>query len=131
MACEQYQAMSIAPFHFRASIRPDQLLFILEVAIDLIWLENTTILQMVDTYTGLQDATVICGNAADEICLSFTESRGKFYTGYSNVIKLDVEAGFKPKPFCDLATMNRIKLQLSGSQSHSSIETEETYHEQL
>lgn len=48
-ACDSCQSFRPAPFRFRASLPPDQLVFIHELAIDLVWIDRASILHFVDT----------------------------------------------------------------------------------
>lgn len=130
-SCEQFQAFSQAPFRFRASISLEEIIFIHEIVIDLMWLKGLPIIHVVDTHKRFQNAAVLRGKASNDILLSFGEFWVSVYTGYPSVLRLAQESGFTPCIFRELATAHGIQLHLSGTQSHNSIVSGEQYHDPL
>lgn len=123
--------MSIKPFRFETNIPPDQLLFNHELAIVLMWFEETPILHVAETHTGFWNASVLRSKRADDFRSSFVECWATLCTGYPNIMKFNEDAIFTAESFRDVAITHGIILQFSDSQSHNFIRAGEKYRESL
>lgn len=93
------------------------------------WLEETPIIHVLDTHTKFQNATVLRGKKSSDVLQEFVECYTTLYNVYSDIIGLDLEAGFIAASFRDLATTHGIILQISEAQSHNRKGFEEKYQE--
>lgn len=100
---------SVKPVRFRASILPERIVLNHELAIELVWLEGSPILLVVDTHTSFQNDTILRGKRAIDVWQAFVDCRATTYSGYFNIIRLDQESGFTAASFRDLATVHGIK----------------------
>lgn len=102
-------------------------LFIHEVTIDLVWLEESPILYVVDTDTDSK-ARLLYEKTSTDIWNAFDECWAALYVGYSNIIQFDQEVGFSTSSIRELANAHGINLRFLGAQSHNSLGSGETYH---
>lgn len=94
----------------RESVPHKELLFDHDVSMDIMWLENTSILYFVETHTGFQNATFLRLWTAIDMSHAFVEYWATLYTGYPNIIRLDHEVYFAEVIFRELATDHGIML---------------------
>lgn len=105
-----------------------QVILSYEIAMDVMWLERTPIMHIVDTHTASQNAVVLRGKKPEDLWRAFMACWATVYAGYLATIRLDQESVFAAEPFRNLVTEQGIILQFSGAESHNSIGSGETYH---
>lgn len=129
--CGSCRSYSRDPFSFRATIGPEQFVFNLEMAIDLMWVAGNQVLHVVSTRTNFPNATVLRIKRTEDIWVAFVECWESVYVGYPRVARLDQEASFKTAVLDDLGTANGIELRFSGTESKKPDRPGEVYHAPL
>lgn len=126
--CAEYHS---CPFRFRASIPPEELQFIHELAIDLMWLSGQPVMCIIDTHTLYQTAEFVKSKSANDLWDKFTRCWDTIFVGYPSTIRLDHETDFDSEEFRTTETETGIVLQFSGIESNNSLGVGEKYHGHL
>lgn len=128
--CSQY---STSPFWFRAAMPHDEIIFYHELAIDLVWLNGSPALHLVDNHTIYQNAEFITTNLKDAGALweTFLRCWVTVFIGYPSTMRLDQESSFHSVEFRKLSRDAGIELKFSGIESQNSIGVGEKYHDPL
>lgn len=100
--CASLRAYIQPLLRFRAVVQPDKLLFNHNISMDLMRIEGIPALHIVDTHTGLQNATVLRVKKAEDIRLALIECCDTVNTGYTSIISLAQEPGFNVQNFGNL-----------------------------
>lgn len=131
VACDLFQEYHSPPFRFRATLPSQNVVFIQEVSIDLMWLVGDPVVHVVDTNTGFQNAVFIENKTSEKIWEHFVHCWASTYVGYPNRIRLDQEMSFISEEFRAEAQLQGIELQFSGIEGHNAIGSGETYNHPL
>lgn len=110
---------------------PDELLFNHELAVDLMWLQKTPVIHIIDTHTLYQNAEFLQDKSANAIWEVFLRVWVTLFVGFPNTLRLDHESCFDSELFRANSAEVGMKLQFSGVESHNFIGVGEKYHNPL
>ena len=88
-ACNKCKEFSSRPFRFRASIPDNDVVYNHELALDLLWLNGSPVLHVVDTHTSFQNAIFVEDKTPEGLWKAFTECWSTVYLGFPNVMRVD------------------------------------------
>lgn len=129
--CAQCQDFHTGPLRFRVSIPPENISFNFDVAMDLVWLDHSPVLHIVDMMTRFQNACFLKSKSAESIWNAFVNIWVSTYTGFPATLHIDQESSFRSQSFIENCEIQGITLAISGVDSHNSIGSGESYHRQL
>lgn len=109
-ACQTCREYKSQPLRFKSSIPPEKVIFNHTVLIDLLWLDEQPVLQVIDEHTGFRNAIFLRSKKASDIWSAFVASWVSTYIGFTNKIRSDQESGINSGLFRDLATMHGVEL---------------------
>lgn len=127
-ACRSCKLFTMKPYRFRVSIPDENIIFNQEVALDLMFIDRTPILHIVDTHTHYQNAIPLKGESAADVWEAFVEAWASMYAGFPSKIRADQGSIFTSNYWRKCTEDVGIELQLSGVASHNSIGVGERYH---
>ena len=130
-ACVKCKKFSARPFHFRASFWDESVVYNHELVLDLMWLNGSPVLHVVDTHTSFQNAAFVVDKSPEEFWRSFKKCWTTVYLGLPNVLRVDQEASFHNAKFMALCNIHGVTLQSSEVESHNSIDKGERFHASL
>ena len=128
--CKTCQHLNHKTHRFRVSM-PKDCVFNEELALDLVFLDGSAALHVVDTRTHFSAAVFLTSQSVDGVWDAFITAWATVYTGYPNVIRADQGSIFTSPRWKKLMDATGITLQLSGIESHNSIGAGERYHAPL
>lgn len=134
-SCDTCQRFSQRPRSFKVSFPShDEIRFGHELSMDLMFINNQSILHIVDTATRFSAATFLDTNGAEYgqtiegIWQAFIDTWCTTYTGYPNILRVDHADAFKSPRWKELTDKAGIELKISGVESHNSLGLCERYH---
>lgn len=130
-ACTTRAEYHSSPFRFRAAMSQEQLMFNHALAVDLMWLEKTPVLHVIDTHTVYQNAEFITDNSDTSLWETFLRIWVTIFIGFPNTLRLDHETSFDSDVFRNNSAAVGMRLQFSVIESHNSIVVREKYHDPL
>lgn len=130
-ACNECRVFSTRPYRFSVSLLSEKIILNHESAIDLHWLHNRLVLQVVCTHMHFSSAIWAISKCAGDIWFAFLECWSTVYIGYSNKIRSDRETGVTSELFRNPAEINSIKLHFSPVEVHNAMGRRERYHTPL
>lgn len=136
--CDTCQRFSVPPVRFKVSLpNEDELVFGDEISIDLMFLDNCSVLHVVDTATRFSAATFLdkhgetYGQSVEGIWQALASCWFLIYTGYPNRIRSDQGSTFTSVKWKSLVESKGISMRLSGIRAHSSLGIGEKLHDPL
>lgn len=87
--CSEYQS---SPFRFRASLSTNDIALNRELAIDLLWLINKPVLNIIDTHTAYQNAEFIESKHTGSLLESLLSIWTTVFISYPSTIRFDQES---------------------------------------
>jgi hypothetical protein len=126
-ACTTYQRFTPKPQAFQVAM-PSGFTFNEEVALDIMYLEQSSVLHVVDTQTHFNSAIFLRGESVEMVWIAFLECWATLYAGYLDKMRTDQGAQFTSPRWKELTDSIGIELVLSGVESHNSIGLGERYH---
>lgn len=130
-SCRTCKIHSPGPHRFRVSLPKDKCIFNHELALDLMWLDGSPLLHVVDTHTHFSSARFIDGKSTKDVWHAFLMCWASIYPGYPDTFRVDQESVFKSREWLQLSEDAGIDVQLSGIESHNAIGVGERYHAPL
>jgi hypothetical protein len=133
-ACQVCQRLGPKPVRFKVSIPEEDLVFGDEVSIDLMFLDGSAVLHVVDTATRfsaagfLDDHGAAYGQSVNGVWLAFIEIWCTMYVGYPNRLRTDSGSIFTTSKWKNLTDMAGITLRISGIEAHNSLGIGERLH---
>lgn len=121
--CIEFCIYSARPYQFRVSTSPDEIVFNREVAMDLLWLEQATVLHKFCIHSQFSNDMLVQSKSAKNIWLTFLYYWSTINVGHPNKIRSDREITVNSTQFQDLAFSKCFQLQLSPVEAHNAIET--------
>lgn len=103
-----------SPFRFRASIPHYDLQFNHELAVDLMWLSGSPVMDIIDKHTNYQTAVFVKSKAAADLWDTFRRCWVTIFVGYPSKIRLEYETAFDSSAFRDKSSGAGIVLQFSA-----------------
>lgn len=86
---------------------------------DLIWLENMPVLQVIVPETNFPNAITLKGNSSEEIWYAFVEIWASEYVGFPRSIRADREPPVAGEVFRSRSIAHRVDLKFSDRASHN------------
>lgn len=130
-ACNNCSEYYFSTFRFRATIPPDELVFNMELAIDLMWLSGRPVMHIIDTHTLYQTGEFVKYKSAADLWDTVIRCWAKILIGYPNNIRIYYETAFDSEEFRRTAIEAGVALQFSGVELHNSLGVGERYHSTL
>ncbi|CDF36767.1 unnamed protein product [Chondrus crispus] len=126
--CDLFQRRSRAPHRFRASLPDADVVFNRTLCLDLMYLENTPVLHVVDKDTKFSAAAFLGKETADATWNTFMNIWVCVYIGFPDAMATDQGPQFKSQRWKTLLLLAGIKHFQSGVQSHNALGVGERYH---
>ena len=130
-ACEPFQAFSVPPQRFRVSLSPTDIVFNLEVALDLMWIEKEAILHVINIDTGFIFAIFLPYQVVEAVWDAFVTCSASVYIGFPIKTRVDQGSAFRSVRRTNRAKAVGTDVQESGLEAHSSLGSGERYHAPL
>jgi hypothetical protein len=136
-SCQVFQRLGPKPVRFQVSIPEDDLVFGVEFSIDLMFLDGSAALHVVDAATRfsaavfLDDHGASYGQTVHGVWLSFIDICCTMYVGYPNRLRTDSSSNFTSSRWQDIAYMTGITLKIFGTEAHNSLGIGERLHSPL
>ena len=130
-ACSTCQVHSSGPLRFRVTLPKSKCVFNHELALDLMWLDGSPVLHVVDTHTHFSSAIFLNGKSTKDVWNAFIICWAAVYPGYPDRFRVDQDSIFTSKEWHQLSHSAGIDVQLSGIESHNAIGVGERYHAPL
>lgn len=125
--CDICRRNRVAPTRFRASIRPEDVVFNRTICMDIIWLDGKTVLHMVDKYMKSSAAALLPNETAGATWNTYIRHWVAPYLGYALEIHADQRPQFRSKHFASNSSMSGVELRLSSVYSHNSLGVRDRY----
>ena len=126
--CDLCQRRSRAPHRFRVALPDADVVFNRTVCLDLMYLENTPVLHVVDKDTKFSAAAFLEKETADATWNTFMSIWVCVYIGFPDSMATDQGPQFKSQRWNTLLLLAGIKHFQSGVQSHNALGVGERYH---
>jgi hypothetical protein len=110
---------------------PSGITFNKEVALDIMYLEQSSVLHVVDTQTDFNSGVFLHGKSAEMVWIAFLECWATLYAVYPDKMRTDQGAQFTSPRWKELTDSVGIELVLSVVESHNSIGAGERYQDPL
>ncbi len=120
-SCETCQAFSAPPQRLRVSLPKSDIVFILEVALHLMWVEKKAVLNVVDIETGFNSATFLYYQVVKAIWDPFVICWASLYIGFPMKMWVDQESAFTSVRWINRAMRVGSDVQQSGVEAHDSL----------
>ena len=127
---EPCQRIKNSPLRFRVSIGHENILFNARAYMDIVYLDGRPALHVVDEATRLSAARFLPKMSTDSVKEAIVLCWSSVYTGLPDNIMVYDGSQFR-KVFAELAALQDIDLEKSGTQAHSSLGIGERYHNPL
>lgn len=98
---------------------------------DLVRLNGTPALHVVDIHNSFQNARFILDKTAKRLYRAFTKCWSTVYLRLPNVLRREQEAAFHSDAFKALAESHGVSLKIYGVESHNSLGKGQRYHAPL
>lgn len=126
--CDVCQREADAPYRFRVSLPHTEVVFNRIVSLDLMKLNNRSVLHAVDRDTKFSAACFLNGETTLHVWQAFLRIWVTTYVGYPDTLALDQGPQFSSEEWKSLAHDAGISLHQSGVESHNAIGSGERYH---
>lgn len=127
-SCDVCQREADAPYRFRVSLSHSEVVFNRVVSLDLMKLNNKSILHAVDRDTKFSAACFLNGETTLHVWQAFLHIWVTTYVGYPDTLVFDQGPQFSSEEWKSLAHDAGISLHQSGVESHNAIDSGEKYH---
>lgn len=129
-SCDVCQKYSLKPFTFTVRF-PDDAVFNQRIAMDLMYLDGSPVLHVIDTGTNFSAAQFLSNSDTRTIWDTFITIWVNTYTGYPSHIHIDQGSSFNSAEWIELCRDASVKTTTTGTESHNSLGQGETYHAML
>lgn len=102
------------PFRFPASIPEEDVRFYGHVEIDLVWVDRTLVMHVLQTNNCYQNAAFITDKSATRIWKMFVDVWASVFRVYPDVLQVDQEPSFMVSTFRDSQTKCEAIIQVLG-----------------
>ncbi len=116
------------PQRFRGSLPPSDIVFNLEVAMDLMWIDEKAVLHFVDLEKNFSSATFLPNQTLEGVWDVFVSCWASLYIGFPMKMRVDRRSVFIIVRWTRRADTVGTIVQTSGVESHNSIGSAERYH---
>lgn len=120
-ACGNCKTYRSAPLRFKAAIPDGKIVFNHTILVDLLWLREKAVLQVIDEHTAFRNATFLNSKSAHDIWNALVGCWFTTYIGFPRKIRSDQESAITSELFRDYATLHGIEVEFSGVASHNSM----------
>lgn len=129
--CNICATHQIRGLRFKVNMPQEDLSFNQTLALDLMYIDGTPILHVVDIATSFGNAAVLTGSTVEDVWATFVKIWATVYPGYPNKLRIDSGSVFTSPRWTKCTESAGICLQLSGIESHNSLGPGERYHSPL
>lgn len=129
--CDTCQRNAGEPHRFRVSMPADECVFNRMVSLDIMSLESSSVLHVVDRDTRFSAACFLPGESANQVWRCFLNIWVSTYIGFPDCVQVDQGPQFKSHEFRSMLSSAGILVQPSGVESHNALGNGERYHAYL
>lgn len=129
--CDTCQRHGSKPHRFRVAIPDEYCIFNRVVGMDLMKIDNRTVLHIVDRDTKFAASTFLRGESTAHVWEAFLMVWVASYVGYPDKVLLDQGSQFQSNEFASLLLAAGIDRKDAGVESHNSLGETERYHAYL
>ena len=126
--CHLCQRLAHAPHRFHVALPDEDVIFNRTVCLDLMYLDNSAVLHVVDKDTKFSAASFLAKETAEETWKTFMSIWVCVYIGFPDIMATDQGPQFKSSLWENLVNMAGIRQNFSGVQSHNALGVGERYH---
>lgn len=112
--CSPCLTVSVLPLRFKATTPPDDIIFNRQAAMDLMWLDNQPVLDVVEAATNFQNAVFLKSKSTTDIWKAFFHYWTSVYIAFPKIKKLEKESSLSSRNFRNNAKDVGVDLQFSG-----------------
>ena len=128
--CDPCQRMEIKPITFQITM-PDGSIFNHQLALDLMWIQSSPLLHVVDTHTPFSAAQFLQGGDVESVWFAFLTCWASIYVGFPDSFLVDQGSVFTSERWAKIAAGAGIEMRFTPTESHNSLGPGERYHAPL